>query len=74
MLPPKKNSCKEFHNEKKFLRLDNPLPPPHNFSYGPSLIRMLTILLFSQVKLIYFPFILSQSCYEKSTDNVLYVR
>ena len=38
MLWPKKNSCKEFDNEKKFLRLENS-PPPHNFSNGPSLIR-----------------------------------
>ena len=37
MLWPKKNSYKEFDNEKKFLRLKNP-PPPHNFSNGPSLI------------------------------------
>ena len=36
MLWPKKNSCKEFDNEKKFLRLENS-PPPHNFSNGPSL-------------------------------------
>jgi len=38
MLRPKKNSYKEFDNEKKFLRLENslPLPPPHNFSDGPS--------------------------------------
>ena len=32
---PKKNSYKEFDNEKKFLRLET--PPPHNFSNGPSL-------------------------------------
>ena len=37
MLRPKKNSYKEFDNEKKFLRLKNS-PPPHNFSNGPSLI------------------------------------
>ena len=36
MLWPKKNSYKEFHNKKKFLRLENS-PPPHNFSNGPSL-------------------------------------
>ena len=36
MLWPKNNSCKEFDNEKKFLRLENS-PPPHNFSNGPSL-------------------------------------
>ena len=37
MLWPKKNSYKEFDNEKKFLRLENSSPPPHNFSNGPSL-------------------------------------
>ena len=37
MLWPKKNSYKEFDNEKKFLRLEN--SPPHlNFCNGPSLI------------------------------------
>ena len=36
MLWPKKNSYKEFDNEKKFLGLENS-PPPHNFSDGPSL-------------------------------------
>ena len=35
MLWPKKNSYKEFDNEKKFLRLKN--SPPHNFSNGQSL-------------------------------------
>ena len=37
MLWAKKNSYKEFDNEKKFLRLEN--SPPHNFSNGPSLKR-----------------------------------
>ena len=38
MQGPKKNSYKEFYNEKKFLWLENsPPPPPHNFSNGPSL-------------------------------------
>ena len=37
MLRPKKNSYKESDNEKKFLRLKNSPPPPHNFSNGPSL-------------------------------------
>ena len=37
MLWPKKNSYKEFENEKKFLQLENSLPPSHNFSSGPSL-------------------------------------
>ena len=36
MLRPKKNSYKEFDNDKKFLRLKNS-PPPRNFSNGPSL-------------------------------------
>ena len=39
MLWPKKNSYKEFDDEKKFLRLENsstpPPPPPSNFSNGP---------------------------------------
>ena len=30
MLWPKKNSYKEFDNKKKFLRLENSPPPPHN--------------------------------------------
>ena len=38
MLWHKKNSFKEFDNEKKFLRLENSPPPPINFSNGPSLI------------------------------------
>ena len=33
----KKNSYKEFDNEKKFLRLENSPLPPENFSTGPSL-------------------------------------
>ena len=38
MLWPKKNSYKEFDDEKKFLQLENSPPPPlHNFSNGPSL-------------------------------------
>ena len=41
MLRPKKNSYKEFDDEKKFLRLENS-PPPHNFSNGPSLMRNIT--------------------------------
>ena len=36
MLWRKKNSYKEFDNEKKFLPLENS-PPAHNFSNGPSL-------------------------------------
>ena len=39
---PKKDSYKEFDNEKKFLRVENsphlpPPPTPRNFSDGPSL-------------------------------------
>ena len=39
MLWPKKNSYKEFDNEKEFLRLENSPPslPPNNFSNGQSL-------------------------------------
>ena len=37
MLRPKKNSYKEFHKEKKFLRLENFPSSPDNFSNGPSL-------------------------------------
>ena len=43
MLRPKKNSYTEFNNEKKipaarkFSNPPFPLPPPHNFSNGPSL-------------------------------------
>ena len=37
MLWPKKNSYKEFDNEKKFLQLKNCPPTPHNFSNGPCL-------------------------------------
>ena len=34
----RKNSYKEFGNEKRFLQLENsPPPPPHNFPNGPSL-------------------------------------
>ena len=37
MLWPKKNSYKEFDNEKNSCGSKIPLPPPHNFSNGPSL-------------------------------------
>ena len=37
-----KNSYKEFDNKKKFLRLENS-PPPHNFSNGPSLNRVISL-------------------------------
>ena len=38
MLRPKKNSYKEFDDEKKFPRLENSPPAPHNFSNGPPLV------------------------------------
>ena len=41
---PKKSSYKEFDNDKKFLRLENPPPPPNNFSNGPSLKEVLGLL------------------------------
>ena len=37
MLWPKKNSYKEFDNEKNSCGSKIPLPHPHNFSNGPSL-------------------------------------
>ena len=37
MLWPKKNSYKEFDDEKNSCGSKIPLPPPHNFSNGPSL-------------------------------------
>ena len=46
MLSPKKNSYKEFHNEKKFLRLENSPPPPHNFSNGPSVPYVIEMISF----------------------------
>ena len=42
MLRPNINPYKEFGNEKKFLRLENSLSPPHNVSYGPSPITIFT--------------------------------
>ena len=42
MLRPNINPYKEFGNEKKFLRLENSYPPPHNVSYGPSPITIFT--------------------------------
>ena len=38
-----KNSYKEFDNKKKFLRLENSLPHPHNFSNGLSLNRVISL-------------------------------
>ena len=46
MLWTKKNSYKEFDNEKKFLLLENS-PPRHNFSNGASLSCLLLLLLSS---------------------------
>ena len=43
MLWPKKNSYKEFDNDKKILPLENS-PPPHNFCNGPSLKEVLGLL------------------------------
>ena len=51
MLRPKKNSYKEFDDEKKFLRLKNS-PPPHNFS------NTMTPMM---IMIIYFRFIGSQT-------------
>ena len=41
MLRPKKNSYKEFDNEKKFLRLENPPTPPITFLMVLPLEKML---------------------------------
>ena len=55
MLWPKKNSCKEFDNEKKFLRLENsPPPPPHKFSNGPSLKANRNTSHFTVVSIVHF--------------------
>ena len=40
MLRPKKNSYEEFDNEKKFLRLENSLPPPPPTSFLPSAFKL----------------------------------
>ena len=50
MLWPKKNSYKEFENEKKFLRLENFPSLPHNFSNGPSLNLGKTFLRISRIQ------------------------
>ena len=55
MLWPKINSYKEFDNEKKFLRLKNSPPFPHNFSNGLTLRHSVdpkTQLLFLNFKLV----------------------
>ena len=41
MLWPKKKLYKEFYNEKKFLRLENSLPPPITFLMVRPLTKML---------------------------------
>ena len=51
MLWPKKNSYKEFDDEKKFLRLENS-PPPPNFSSGPSLTVRSSFSSLKHVKII----------------------
>ena len=45
MLWPKKNSCKEFDNEKNSCcsKIPPPPPPSHNFSNGPPLNSDLTV-------------------------------
>ena len=43
----KKNSCKEFDNEKNFRRLENS-PHPYKFSNGPSLIPRENALAYTQ--------------------------
>ena len=50
MLWPKKNSYKEFDNEKKFLPLENSPPPPHNVSNGRSLIDFVSYMKISLPK------------------------
>ena len=40
MLRPKKNSYEEFDSEKKFLRLENPPPPPLPISFLPSAFKL----------------------------------
>ena len=43
MLRPKKNSYKEFDNEKKFLRLKNSPPPPITFLMVRPLIERIHV-------------------------------
>ena len=70
MLWPKKNSYTEFDNEKKFLRLENSPPPPHNFSNGRSLKQIIfpfcqLSFSFSKKKIVlsaYFKIISSSLC------------
>ena len=40
----KKNSCKEFGNEKKFLQLENTPPPPITFLMVRPLIEVYDML------------------------------
>ena len=46
MLWAKKNSYKEFDNEKKFLRFENPPPPPVTFLMVRPLANVIFIYLF----------------------------
>ena len=48
MLWSKKNSYKEFDNEKKFLRLENSFPPPPPITF--LMVRPLERLIFYHVK------------------------
>ena len=58
----KKKKKKEFYNEKKFLGPKIPLPPPHNFSNRPSLIKRN----FRQAKVLH---VLGYSCSLTSDRN-----
>ena len=46
MLWPKKNSYKEFDDEKKFLRLENSPNPPPNFSNSPFITSSVSLSTF----------------------------
>ena len=54
MLWPKKNSYKEFDNDKKFLPLENS-PPLHNFCNGPSFKEVLGLLPYEGIETPSFP-------------------
>ena len=74
MLRLKKNSYKEFDEEKKFLRLENSPPPPHNFSNGPSLRRSLITKHFrqcSEKNRNYHSNFLSGRFHQKATASVI---
>ena len=57
MQGPEKNSYKEFGNEKKFLRLENSPPPPHNFSNKANLISTLGSCLTGKTTIIIWSFL-----------------